>query len=107
MHGIGKLAAGVSAVGMALGSRHVDLDLSPTQIKTLSSPWCRVLALVLMAFAATGQPWLSLAIGMFIYAFIYHFFHERSPHYYKKKALAAKKASAGNRRPAYAYAQSL
>lgn len=101
MHGIGKLAAGVSAVGMALGSRHVDLDLSPTQIKTLSSPWCRVLALVLMAFAATGQPWLSLAIGMFIYAFIYHFFHERSPHYYKKKA------SAGNRRPAYAYAQSL
>jgi hypothetical protein len=81
---IGNLAAGVAAVGMALGSRHIDLDLSPSQIKALSSPWCRLLALILMAFAATGQVWLSIAIGMFVYAIVFNFLHERSPHHYKK-----------------------
>lgn len=107
MQGIGKISAGVCAVGMTLGSRHIDLNLSPQQVKILESPWCRVLALVLMAFAATGHLWLSLAIGMFIYAFIYHFFHEHSPHYYKKKVIAAHKPTATSYRPAYAYAQSL
>ncbi len=80
---IGKLAAGMGAVGMALGSRHIDLDLSPQQVKALSSPWCRILALVLMAFAATGQIWLAVAIAMFVYAIVFHFLHERSPHHYK------------------------
>ena len=79
-----KLIAGLGAVAMALGSRHFDLALSPQQVKTLSSPWCRVLALILMAYAATGQIWLSIAIGMFIYAFVFHFLHERSIHHYKK-----------------------
>lgn len=81
---IGKLAAGVGAVGMALGSRHIDLDLSPQQVKALSSPWCRILALILMAFAATGQIWLAIAIGMFVYALVFHFLHERSPHHFRK-----------------------
>ena len=77
-----KLIAGVMAVVMALGSRHFDLDLSPQQVKTLSSPWCRVFALVLMAYAATGHVWLAIAVGLFIYAFVFHFLHERSiPHY--------------------------
>jgi len=101
------MAAGVIAVGMALGSRHVDLDLSPTQVKALSSPWCRVLTLVLMAYAATGHPWLSLAIGMFIYAFIYHFFHERSPHYVGQHKLRKAANTASKHRPAYAYARFL
>ena len=79
-----KLIAGVMAVVMALGSRHFDLDLSPQQVKTLSSPWCRVFALVLMAYAATGQVWLAIAIGMFIYAFVFHFLHERSIHHYRR-----------------------
>jgi hypothetical protein len=78
-----KLIAGFGAVAMALGSRHFDLELSPKQVKTLSSPWCRVLALVLMAYAATGQIWLSIAVGMFIYAIVYHFLHERSVHHYR------------------------
>lgn len=84
---IGKLAAGLAAVGMALGSRHVDLDLSPEQVKSLSSPWCRILALALMAFAATGHIWLSIAIAMFVYAVVFNFLHESSPHHYKKWAL--------------------
>lgn len=81
---LGQLVAGLSAVGMALGSRHIDLDLSPQQVKALSSPWCRILALVLMAFATTGQIWLAVAIGMFVYAIVFHFLHERSPHHYKQ-----------------------
>jgi hypothetical protein len=94
---LGKLAAGVGAVGMALGSRHIDLDLSQEQVKTLSSPWCRVLALVLMAFAATGQIWLSLAIGMFVYALIFHFLHERSPHYFRRWSMPSPQATRRNR----------
>jgi len=101
------MAAGVIAVGLALGSRHVDLDLSPSQVKALSSPWCRVLALVLMSFAATGQPWLSLAIGMFIYAFIYHFFHEGSQHYLRRHKLRNNADNMPKHRSAYAYDQSL
>jgi uncharacterized membrane protein len=94
---LGKLAAGVGAVGMALGSRHVDLDLSPQQVKTLSSPWCRIVALILMAFAATGQIWLSIAIGMFIYAIVYHFLHERSPHHYSRWTFPSPQSTLPNR----------
>ena len=81
---IRKLLAGFGAVAMALGSRHFDLQLSPDQVKALSSPWCRVLALILMAYASTGQVWLSIAVGMFIYAIIFHFLHEQSAHHYQK-----------------------
>jgi hypothetical protein len=93
----GKLAAGLGAVGMSLGSRHVDLDLSPQQVKTLSTPWCRILALILMAFASTGQIWLSIAIGMFIYAIVYHFLHESSPHHYSQWTLPSPKSTRRNR----------
>ena len=81
---IGKLAAGMMAVGMTIGSRHFDLDLSPQQVEMLSSPWCRLLALILMSYAATGQIWLSIAIGMLIHAVVYHFLHELSPHHYTR-----------------------
>lgn len=95
---LGKLAAGLGAVGMTLGSRHVDLDLSPHQVKILSSPWCRIIALILMSFAATGQIWLSIAIGMFIYAIVYHFLHESSPHHYSQWTL---KSTRRNRNGVY------
>ena len=96
---LGKLTAGLASVGMALGSRHVDLDLSPAQVATLSNPWCRVVALVLMAYAATSNFWLSLGIAMFIYAFVFHFLHEGSSHHWRKarKRIGRASTSSGSR----------